>query len=114
MSDDDRAERVARAICAKAGYDKPWEAFNLSEQDMFRECAIAALAAAEPRWQVIETAPVDSRRDVQLRAGNTVACGWYDPDRAKWVSYQYDDWKDEDLTWTHWSPMLPPPGADNE
>lgn len=67
----DLIEAMARAICGEAGYDKPWEAFNASERDMFVDCARAALAAieaagyrivpVEPTWEMLEAGQAADR-----------------------------------------------------
>lgn len=60
MTRADLIETMARAICGEAGYDKPWDAFNASERDMFVDCARAALAAIEAAgYRVVPVEPTE-------------------------------------------------------
>jgi hypothetical protein len=124
MTDDDRVERVAMAI-ARVRYD--YEAgFQFEPLEQERKEARAALAAAEPRWQPIETAPRDGTTiDVWSSSnGRTPDVSWGDywipywpgDDRSgkRHVGWRYRSHDDHDYYSagepTHWQPLQPPPG----
>lgn len=123
MTDDARVERVAEALWqaesvrARGGPRLvAWTDESNHTREQWRFMARAAIAAAEPRWQPIETAPKD-KGDLLLSDGKYVTVGWYDPDfrpNGRWLSNDDEGWHSDRPTFTHWMPLPQPPGADNE
>ena len=113
---DDRVERVARAIAGEAGYDKPWEAFNPSEQVMFIEAARAAIAAADA-WRPIETAPKDGASILVADARGRVHEAnwqneWYgDESNPGWMPANLDEEYGSYIAAVAWMPMPRAPEA---
>jgi hypothetical protein len=79
------------------------------QETTMNDDARAALAAAEPRWQPIETAPKD---------GTEIFACWSASKTVSVVSWFGDAWADanRDEVYvsppTHWMPLPPPPGDD--
>jgi len=104
---DEEADRIANlcdialqdALGAEARYDGKVFAKSLAGNG-YRVVPLAAVAAAEPRWQPIETAP----HGVPLLLWNK---------HNHFVGIWFADWVGGEKP-THWMPLPPPPGADNE
>jgi hypothetical protein len=107
--DDARVEWVAEAIDAWA--DIETDALGLGYQiTNLNAVARAAIAAAEPRWQPVETAPKDGRRFL-VSDGAAVATVWWSAEADEWIGH---DTEGAFGAVTHWMPLPPPPGGDNE
>ncbi len=105
----DRVERVARAITAAAKKHGMSLTAPLMDEWPVDVLARAAIAAAEPRWQPVETAPKDGRRFL-VSDGAAVATVWWSAEADEWIGY---DTEGAFGAVTHWMPLPPPPAGDN-